>query len=366
VVGQRDVTTSFGWTNSGKLSLLTPPGKPAHQLTYDARGLLETYVPPTLGGTDEKTTFKLDLDRYLQAVDGPGWDDLTIVTDPIKGRVARLLVGGKAIDLAYYPPVGDPACQAGCSPGRLRSITDNRTPGGLITTFKWANSLPKSMDEAGATVSWNYNSDVRVADETFTTSSHASQVSYSYDNDGLLTSAALAGSDALALDPDPVTGRLVGVQLGSSPKETLTYNTFGELRSQNSTPFRIDYEDLVSAPNVPRDSSGRIKRRIERLGVGVPSKTYNYTYDDQNRLWKVDGAVTNEYRYDDNGNRIYAKNSQGTQDAANGDIVYDAQDRLISTPSILTITLPRATCGTATFRSALSPTSTTRSAPCAR
>ncbi len=51
-------------------------GDTTRQACACARGMtsaafLKTYTPPTLGGTDEKTTFSLDLDRYLQRVDSP-------------------------------------------------------------------------------------------------------------------------------------------------------------------------------------------------------------------------------------------------------------------------------------------------------
>jgi RHS repeat-associated protein len=328
---RQGVLTQFDWTGSGKLKLVTPPGKTAHQLTYDARGLLKSYVPPTLGGTDEKTTFNLDLDRYLQSVDAPGWDDLSIQTDAYKGRVTSILVGGQSIAFTYYGPTGDVSCPTGCAPGHLWTITDNRSA--TTTTFKWNKALPLSIDEAGGTVTWSYNNDIRRNDETFAKGTHSSKVTLGYDLDGLLTCASLgtcvAGqAEMLGLTRDATSGRPTGLALGSSPTESFAYNVYGELKYQDSTPFRIDYEDLVASPNVPRDPSGRVKRRIERIGVGAPSKTFNYTYDDQGRLWKVDGAVTSEYGYDSNGNRTYAKNSAGTLDGANGNIVYDAQDRL--------------------------------------
>lgn len=183
-----------------------------------------------------------------------------------------------------------------------------------------------------------HNHDLRVTDETVTKGGTSSKVTLGYDPDGLVTCASLgtctanactAGqSDCLALGRDGPSGRLTSLALGTVT-ETYAYNTsYGELKSQDSTPFRIDYEGTTASP-VVRDALGRVKRRIERIGVGAASKTFNYTYDEQNRLWKVDGAVTSEYRYDSNGNRTYAKNSFGIVDATVGGIIYDDQDRLI-------------------------------------
>jgi len=330
----QNVITAFDWTPSGLLKSITPPGKSAHTLGYDPRGLLKTYTPPTLGGTDEKTTFSLDLDRYLQSVDAPGWDDLRVVTDPTKGRTTSILVGGQSIAFNYYGPSGDPTCPSGsgCAPGHLSTIVDGRS--GTTTTLKWNTSLPISIDEAGGTVSWAYNNDLRKTEEKLVTANHNSAVALAYDLDGLLTCASLGacvtsspGADQLTMARNATSGRIASLTLGTGPTETLAYNTYGELQSQDSTPFRIDYEDLT-APTVLRDASGRVQRRKERIGVGATTRTFNYTYDDQGRLWKVDGAVTSEYRYDNNGNRTYAKNSFGVVDGASNNIIYDAQDRL--------------------------------------
>lgn len=94
------------------------------------------------------------------------------------------------------------------------------------------------------------------------------------------------------------------------------------MKFQNSTPYRIDYEDGAT----PRDALGRVKRRIERVGAAA-AQTTDYLYDDKGRLWKVNNGVA-EYRYDKNGNRTYAKNSEGLIDETPGNIIYNFQDQL--------------------------------------
>src|SRR5437868_15188052 len=80
---RQGLLTQFSWTPGGQLSSVTPPSRPLHQLLYDGHSALHTYVPPTLGGTDEKTFFNHDFDGYLHSIDAPGWDDLTVRTDPV-------------------------------------------------------------------------------------------------------------------------------------------------------------------------------------------------------------------------------------------------------------------------------------------
>lgn len=328
--------TQFAWFDDGQLKSVTPPGKTAHQLGYDARGILKTYTPPTLGGTDEKTNFGVDLDRFLQSIDAPGWDDLRVLTDPIKGRTTSILVDGKSINFAYYGAVGDASCTTGCAPGHLSSITDNRSGSAIATTFGWQKSLPVSISHGGGTTTWAYDNDIRRTSEAFSKSGHStSTVAFGYDADGLLTCASLGTcasgqTEKLAIARDPASGRMTGITLGSGPTETWAYNSYGELQSQDSTPFRIDYEHVDPNPalSVLRDTFGRVKRRKERVGVGAATRTFNYTYDELGRLANVDGAVTSQYLYDSNGNRMFARNSAGVVDGQNGNITYNAQDQL--------------------------------------
>lgn len=329
---RQSLITSFDWTPSGLLKSVTPPGKPAHTLAYDARGLLKTYTPPTLGGTDEKTTFNLDLDRYLQSVEAPGEDDLRIVTDPVKGRTTSILVGGQSIGFNYYGAAGDASCTTGCAPGHLSTIVDGRSA--TTTTFKWDASLLSSIGEAGGTVSWTYNNDLRRTEEKLVKGAHTSAVGLGYDLDGLLTCASLGacvtsgpGADQLTIARNATSGRVSGLTLGTGPTETFSYNSYGELWYHHSGALHIEYEDLAVQPNGPRDEQGRVRYKYDRT-TGVGAKTLNYSYDEQGRLWKVDGSVTSEYRYDGNGNRIYARNFLGIVDGASGNITYDPQDRL--------------------------------------
>jgi hypothetical protein len=74
-------------------------------------------------------------------------------------------------------------------------------------------------------------------------------------------------AEKITVERDLTSGRITGVTVGSSPKETLSYNSFGELQAQTSTPFRVDYEWLT-APQVVRDtqvaSSVAMNRSVDR------------------------------------------------------------------------------------------------------
>jgi RHS repeat-associated protein len=190
------------------------------------------------------------------------------------------------------------------------------------------------MSTAGSSVSWSYNNDARITSESLTRATHASTTAFAFDADGLQTCASLSTcdtgrSDAIYVGRDAASGRVKDRRLGAFT-DSYAANEYGELSSQTASPLKVDYEDLVSTPKVPRDASGRVKRRIERVGIGSSTtRTFDYTYDDQGRLWKVAGAATSEYRYDKNGNRTYAQNTTGIVDGANANIIYDAQDRLL-------------------------------------
>jgi RHS repeat-associated protein len=332
------LVTQFGWNARGQLSAVRPPslvasGAATHDLHYDLRGYLDRYQSPQ---PVETTNFKTDLDGFFQSIDTLGTDDdLVFTNDPVSGRLNAIRVGSQTnITVAYYPvcPSSPPGCAAGQAPGRPQTVTDSKS--GIQTTFGWAGSLPKSVAQAGSTVSWSYNNDFNVNSEALSVASpsHSSTASFTYDPAGPITCASLgtcsAATDRLTLTRDATNLRLSSMTLGTGLTETFGYNSYGELRHQDSPPFRVDYEDLVPTTDILRDAMGRVKRRKERVGAGAATKTFDHVYNDQGGLWQVNGAVTNEYRYDKNGNRTYAKNSAGTLGATAGDIVYDAADRL--------------------------------------
>ena len=157
-------------------------------------------------------------------------------------------------------------------------------------------------------VSVTYDNNFRVTSRTV----GGSPVSYTYDNDGLLT-----GSGALTLSRDVQNGLLTGTTI-AGVNTTNTYNIFGEISAFNAF-FGVDnYQNTYT-----RDKLGRITQKVEVI-QGVTTTT-DYVYDVAGRLTGVaeNGAATAVYQYDSNGNRIGGYNKAGGILS-----FYDAQDRL--------------------------------------
>lgn len=317
--------TGLSWTGGGQLQIVTTPRDHTHGLTYDARGYLKKYTPPL--ATDQGAThYRRDLDGAFESITAPGADSVAFVNDPTTGRLTQLLLGSaetqSQISYEYWP--SGAGCTAGCAPGRIKQATDSRS--GVVTSSAWYGSLPASISQLGTTITWNYNNNLWVQDETVSRTGYSSKVTLGYDDDGAVTCASLGTcttGDRVNLAYETSTGRLDIVTVNGALAEDYEYNAYGELVSQANSPLRIDYADGT----YPRDALGRVKVRKTRIGTGGTATT-TYEYDVNGRLWKATtGATIHEYQYDEHGNRTYAKNSQGTVTAA--DIVYDEQDRLI-------------------------------------
>src|SRR5688500_5546766 len=139
----------------------------------------------------------------------------------------------------------------------------------------------------------------------------AHAVTYTYDDDGLVTAAG-----DLTLTRDADTGFLESSTLGGVTEDR-EYNGFGELTRLHATAFSTNVLDQVFV----RDALGRITQKTET--VDGLTKVYTYDYDPNGRLEevKIDGVTSAFYTYDKNGNRLSRNSETGA---------YDAQDRLTS------------------------------------
>jgi RHS repeat-associated protein len=297
--GGREI--SFSYDANGNVTSLTPPGKPAHGFTYNAGDLTTAYNPPDTGSGNVSTSFQYNLAKQPTLVTRPDGQTIGFEYDT-RGRLLKLLIPDGTYTYAYH-----------ITTGNLSGIV---APDSDQMLFTYDGSLPLSMTWDGVidgSVSVTYNNDFQVVTQSV---SGLNTINFSYDNDGLLTTAG-----SLTLNWNLTNGMLMGTTLGNVT-DSITPNIFGELER---------YQAFYSGNSIfdvqfgTRDKLGRITTKTET--VNGETHTFQYIYDqDTDRLTDVykDAALVSHYEYDENGNRLRYTGINGT---FNG--VYDAQDRLL-------------------------------------
>lgn len=294
----RDVL--FGYDANGNLTSLTPPGQPSHLFKYTQRDQTQEYDPPGAANTGTvNTLYEYSLDKELIKITRPDGLSLAFTYDNA-GRLSKLTTPDGDTGYAY------------ADTGKLASIT---VPDGVKLAYSFTGALLTETawtGEVAGKVGYAYDNDFRA--KTISVNG-ANAIAYSFDADSLLSKAG-----NLTLTRSAQNGLLTSTVLGKLA-DSLSYNSFGELASYEA---KIDGAALFKT-DYTRDKLGRITRKVETLGVTV--NTYDYGYDTAGRLIQVslNGAITSQYAYDDNGNRL-----SRTQGATVTQGTYDAQDRLLT------------------------------------
>lgn len=296
--GNRVVT--FSYDENENLVSVTPPGRPSHTFSYTPDDLLELYDPPDAGFSPDTTIYSYDLDRRLDLIVRPDGAQIDPEYDDF-GRPFLVTFPTGSISYGYSPMTGD-----------LETITG---PGGQVITYLFDGALPTSTVFSGVisgVVERSFTADFWLESESV----NDDEVTFEYDDDGLLTRAG-----ALTLERDTKTGVEVGTTLGLITTFRSAEHVFGEIdqltAAFNGTEiFRIDFTE--------RDKLGRIVGRVET--INGTSVSYFYQYDDAGRLESVskDGAPYAVYTYDENGNRLGYEGPFGSVNNTS----YDEQDRL--------------------------------------
>ena len=294
---------SFTYDPNGNVTSITPPGRPAHAFAYTPVDLQDSYTPPDIGIGQVATTYGYNLDKQLTTITRPDGQQVGFGYDPATGRLATITA-----------PLGQTAFAYDPVKGQLSSITtpDNQQlgytyDGFLETGVSWSGTVSGSVGRT-------YTPDFRVSQSTV---NGGNAVSYTYDNDGLLT-----GAGGLTITRDPTNGLISGTSLGSVT-DTRSYNSFGEL---TGTTASISASPTYSV-TYTRDTLGRISEKVETIQGATT--TYDYSYDTAGRLTQVlttpqgQGTLTTTYAYDANGNRLTKTDPSGTTSGT-----YDDQDRL--------------------------------------
>jgi RHS repeat-associated protein len=289
---------TFGSDGNGNLTSLTPPGQPAHIMTYTPVNLLESYTPPNVGAPGV-TQFQFNLAKQPSTVTRADGQSITWVYDAA-GRPATMTAPTGTTSYAYNPTTG-----------QLDSLT---SPSGVLA-YSYDGGLLTSETASGftaGTVSRNYDTSFRPATERI---NGANAIAFGYDADSLLTSAGTLTYARRGTD-----GLLLSATLGSAVT-TFTYSNFGEPATEESR----HGASLLYSGVYTRDNGGRLSERTETVGGSTTDLVYGY--DLAGRLTTVtrNGSLHASYTYDPNGNRVSVTTGAGTITAT-----YDAQDRIVT------------------------------------
>lgn len=295
---------SFSYDANSNLTGVTPPGKSAHLFSFNMKDLAATYDPPPIS-TASQTSYTYDNDKNLTQVVRPGPQVISLSYGTYTGTLDS--ISTLAGSYSY-----------GWSSGNL---TSGSSPDGIYNTLSYHGKLLASDSMQDSTtyvnlgsVTTDRNADFKVSSQAVQgTSGSASIMSYTYDNDGLLT-----GAGSQTLSPHATTGLLSATVIGSST-DAYTYNTFGELTGYIAKHGAVNKYSLT----LTRDAVGRVATKAET--IGATTSNYVYTYDIAGRLTTTtkNGLAYNSYIYDTNSNRI-----GGSQNGVAISATYDAQDRM--------------------------------------
>jgi RHS repeat-associated protein len=297
----------FSYDANGNVTSVTPPGRPEHDFGYTPADLMSSYTPPVVAGTGA-TTYEYNLDKQPTVVHRPDGSTINFTYDSA-GRLSTVTYpkgpntsdGTVTVTRTYSPATGN-----------LSGVTSSD---GQSLAYTYDGNLPLSATWSGGaagSVSRAYNNDFRVASESV---NGANSVAFSYDNDGLLTSA-----DGLSITRDSTNGMITDTALGGVTDHH-TYDGFGQVATYET---KFGTTSLYSVAYV-RDSLGRIEQKTET--IQGTTTVWGYSYDSAGRLWQVmqNGVLTATYLYDANGNRL-SKTTASDTDVA----TYDNQDRLLT------------------------------------
>jgi len=289
----------FGYDANSNRTSVTPPSRPAHIFAYNTVNLVSSYTAPNVGG-NSTTTYQYNLDKQITNITRPDGLQFNYAYDTA-GRLQSLTVPNGTYGFAYN-----------ATTGLVETIT---APDGGNLAFEYGGFLPTRQTWSGTVtgnVSQTFNNDFLVSSQTI---NDANTVNFTYDDDGLLTSAG-----NLTLTGNAQNGLLTATALGNVT-DTFAYNGFGEPTAYNAKFNATTLYDVTYIYN----NLGRISQKTETIG-GVTT-VFAYGYDLTGRLTTVtlNGApqplVT--YGYDNNDNRTSINLGGNITNAA-----YDNQDRL--------------------------------------
>jgi len=287
--------------SSRPIALILPQGE-IHCFTGTPVNLGARYTPPDAIPGDNSTYYTWNPERKLVGVTLPNGVTVTNQFDSAGRLHLTREIGGFGISVtSTYNTVG-----------HLESLATGdqnlnyEYDGGLLTNLIYAGLITGE-------IAFAYNNDFR----TTVISCGNTNVSYTYDNDGMLIQAG-----ELQLSRSAASGFLTNIVLGGV-SNSMRYNGYGEI-----TEYRVAATSNLLVTSYQYDNVGHITNKHEII-LGA-TNNYAYTYNCIGRLTAVvgfggeSGTYTNTYQYDSNGNRTNTSLVGAISTAT-----YDAQDRLV-------------------------------------
>ena len=117
----------FSYDDNGNVTSITPPGRPAHQFTYTAVDLEQSYNPPdVMGVVPDSTQITYNKDRQRETITRPDGQQILFTYDTV-GRLETQTLPRGQIRITYDPITGNKSlitapvfrslvCQSACSP----------------------------------------------------------------------------------------------------------------------------------------------------------------------------------------------------------------------------------------------------------
>ncbi|MGK5093028.1 RHS repeat-associated core domain-containing protein [Deltaproteobacteria bacterium TL4] len=287
------------YDRNGNVSTIQPPGRTPYTFEYNAVNLPIKFMAPAIGTQQFVTQYDYNLDRQLELITFPDGKTMDYVFEKQSGRLLKLITPRREVTYAYL--------------GTTEQVETITTSESDKLTYRYDGNLLKEEQWLGVIsgkVNLEYNNDFQVISRSV---NGGSQISFTYDKDGLLTNAGL-----LTLSLDSNTGAVNGTTLGQI-NSVISYNEFGELAHN-----RVEsYGSVLYETSYLHDKLGRITQKTETLGG--QAITYKYEYDAGNRIKNVyeNELKTEQITYDSNGNRSNYKIGSKYFNST-----FDKQDRL--------------------------------------
>jgi RHS repeat-associated protein len=293
-----ETRTAYG--PHGLLSL-SPPGRPAHRFSYDAAGRLSEYFPPGSAGAGQPVRYQYDLGGRLVAIEQSQVSSLALSYSE-SGKLLRLASGEYWSQRDYD-----------AESGLLTTVT---TSTGAEIRYAFEGFLHERTSIEGpfrSDVSAEFDANFRR--ETLVVKG-GEPVSFSYDQDGLLT-----GAGPLAIERNH-RGEVTRLTADGASLD-YDYDAGGRISKQRArfgsrALMQVEYE---------WDRSDRLSARSEAIGRAANRASFSYDATGRLTAEEIEGRKI-VYGYDLNGNRISRRDRE--HEVAS---YYDDQDRLLSAGS---------------------------------